>query len=482
MRQVTLRPKQTLYEQNASLDYVYILLKGSVIQSQEGITESGEPEVYQRRVDQPGTMLSIYDLLFYDTYHTTTREGGTGVCDLLRIDAAAFNRLVFRFPQLRQRLAKMDQIRRLRTVPMIGHLDLVLLGFLAEVADPTTVSADEYIYSIGELPDQVFFVDQGQVKLEWADGRIGWAANGAAFGLAEPRGRSWSRARVMRHTACATTETKIFSIPYAQFHSITCLDPDVIGAASMQKRSEIVDGLSIFSQLSEEQRSRLVGFFSYYRFPTNQLLVQQGEQADSFWVLLEGGRATIQALDENGKKLTSTTSHGQTYFCETALLGEVSQESSVEAMLDSEWLRLHWSDFQRFNDEEDGDIRGKLEVSTEKLQEMESQKKQQKHSWLQPGELLIVLSRRHWIAFLRNGIPALIALAYSCRISVSRQPDCGQSVVDYCPNGPYSWGWFDSLHLGSDRLFQRLDCGDQSSGRLPRKGHPDQQSAQGSAA
>ena len=75
-------------------------------------------------------------------------------------------------------------------MPMIGHLDLVLLGFLAEVADPTTVSADEDIYTLGELPDQIFFVDQGQVNLEWADGRVDWAANGAAFGLADPRGRA----------------------------------------------------------------------------------------------------------------------------------------------------------------------------------------------------------------------------------------------------------------------------------------------------
>ena len=177
--------------------------------------------------------------------------------------------------------------------------------------------------------------------------------------------------------ACATTKTEIFSIPYDQFHSITCLDPDVIGAANMQMRLDVITGLTVFSQLSEEQRSRLVGFFSHYCFPINQLLVQQGEQADSFWVLLEGGRATIQALDKDGKKLTSTISHGQTYFCETALLGEVSQASSVEAMADSEWLRLHWTDFQHFNDEEHVEIRGKLEINTEKLKELESQKKQQ---------------------------------------------------------------------------------------------------------
>ena len=174
-------------------------------------------------------------------------------------------------------------------------------------------------------------------------------------------------------TLRTTTETEIFQIDYDQFCAITCLDPDVTGVAEMRNRHDIVNGLSIFSQLSEPQRNRLVGFFSHYYFPINHLLIQQGEQADSFWVLLEGGQATIQALDENGTKLTSTVSHGQTYFCETALLGEVPQESSVEAVAGSQWLRLHWTDFQQFDDEEPLEIREILEIDTEKLQEMESQ-------------------------------------------------------------------------------------------------------------
>ncbi len=411
VHQATLRPKKVLYRQDDSLEFVYILLSGSVIQTREGVAKNGQPEVYRRRVDKAGTLLSIYDLLFYDTYRTTTMTAGNGVCVLLQIDATAFNRLIFRFPRARGRLANMDMIRRMRTVPMIGHLDLVLLGFLTEATKPMTKSTGQYVYSSGEFVDCIYLVDQGQVSLEEADGRIQWATNGTVFGLVETHGRRRNNQRVMAHDAQATTETKIFQIDYDQFCAITCLDPDVTGVAEMRNRHDIVNGLSIFSQLSEPQRNRLVGFFSHYYFPINHLLIQQGEQADSFWVLLEGGNATIQALDENGTKLTSTISHGQTYFCETALLGELPQESSVEAVAGSQWLRLHWTDFQQFDDEEPLEIRGILEIDTEKLQEMESQQKQQKHTWLQPGELLIRLSRRHWIAFLRKAIPAIISVA-----------------------------------------------------------------------
>ena len=77
----------------------------------------------------------------------------------------------------------------------------------------------------------------------------------------------------------------------------------------MRKRAEVVTDLTVFSTVDlKSNAADWSAFSATITFPINQLLVQQGEQADSFWVLLEGGRATIQALDKDGKKLTSTIS------------------------------------------------------------------------------------------------------------------------------------------------------------------------------
>ena len=198
--------------------------------------------------------------------------------------------------------------------------------------------------------------------------------------------------------------------------------------------------------------------------PINQLRVQEGEQADSFWVLLDGGRATIQALDDHGKRLTSTISHGHTFFCETALLGEVSQESSVEAMLDSEWLRLHWSDFQRFNDEEDGDIRTKLEIITEKLQEMESQKKQQKHSGRSRVNSSLSSVAGTGLHICERGFLLSSHLLSSLDLAYLGNQIAGSQWWIIIPTVFLFFWRFESLHLGYYRLFQRSDCGDQSSG------------------
>lgn len=419
------QPGDTLYEQDAELESVYVLVEGAVRQKRVELTESGAQEVHYREVTQqlgePGTILCVYDLLFGDTYGTTTTVvrnsspsvGDSNECTVLVFDSAAINRLIFRSPQIRRRLAPLDLVRRLRTIPMIGHVPLILLGFLADATTTTMVAGDAYIYTEGELPDKVFFVDQGQVRLDWIDGKVNWAANGAAFGLVEPddpEDPSRRRNRAMRHAAVATSEVTVLSVPYDQFRDITCLDPDVTGTANMRNRHQIITGLPVFSKLSKEQQNRLVGFFSHYYFPISQLLVQQGEEADSLWIMVQGGQAAIQALDGTGRKLTSTISLGDTHFCETALMGQVTQESSVEAMAGSEWLRLHWTDFQHFDDGETTEIREILEVPPERRKTVADERQRKKFAWLQPGELLVLQSRRHWIAFLQKGIPFVLFL------------------------------------------------------------------------
>lgn len=53
-------------------------------------------------------------------------------------------------------------------------------------------------------------------------------------------------------------------------------------------------------------------------------------------------KAIIHALDKDGRSMIDTPITGPTYFAETALLGQIPQNSTVEADAGSEWLRLHW--------------------------------------------------------------------------------------------------------------------------------------------
>jgi len=178
-----------------------------------------------------------------------------------------------------------------------------------------------------------------------------------------------------------------------------------------QALEELFEELFLEKGFSAEQRSLLAGFMSHYYFPSNSVLIQQGEQANSLWMLMEGGEAALHALDEEGSKLVTTISIGPTYFAETALLGEIPQDSTVEALADSEWLRLYWRDFQDYDEAEPVDMRPLLRVKVKDGEIVTREGHRKRYPWLQRGELVILFSRRHWIAFLRKGIPAFIIFA-----------------------------------------------------------------------
>ncbi|MCB0162192.1 MAG: cyclic nucleotide-binding domain-containing protein, partial [Caldilineaceae bacterium] len=205
--------------------------------------------------------------------------------------------------------------------------------FLADAfGEKVTFAAGQSIYTLNEVEDRIFFIDQGQVRIDLADGPH-WLGNGAAFGMLAHSGTRTIRA--MDHSAHAESNTDVFAIDHRHFVSITGLNPEQRAAEEMQRREETIDNLVVFHRLSKDQRRRLTGFMSHYYFPANHHLIQQGEEADSLWVLLAGGHAAIHALDGHGNKMLTTITTGVTYFGETALLGQMPQDSSIEAQAGS---------------------------------------------------------------------------------------------------------------------------------------------------
>jgi membrane protein YdbS with pleckstrin-like domain len=184
------------------------------------------------------------------------------------------------------------------------------------------------------------------------------------------------------------------------FTAITGIRPDKPGLAAIAKREATIGGMPIFARFTPEQRMRLVGFFSHNRYPNNHLLIQQNEAADSLWVLMPDSKAIIDALDKDGGNMLDTVVTGPTYFAETALLGQFPQDSTVEADVGSEWLRLHWRDFDYYDQVEPADLRALLQVRTPREGLLVGKEARRKYPWLQPGEVVVYFSRRHWVAFL----------------------------------------------------------------------------------
>jgi CRP-like cAMP-binding protein/membrane protein YdbS with pleckstrin-like domain len=404
VRDVSLHDRAVLCQQDATIDYVWLLLEGKISQFRRDVDPAGKPRQSLVREAEPGTLIGAYDFLFETTYRT--RAIAVGACHLLAIDASVLSRLVFRFPDMRQRMAPLDTIGRLQTLPMVGEVEPVGLGFLADVLAAKDYKAGDVLYRSGDAVDRIYLLSQGQVELHWDSGAKNWVGNGTLLGLAHGAGAS--PAVTVTHDCVVSIAAKIFSVPRAAFITITGLRPDEKGLEIVAEREGIVDGMRVFAKFSELQRRQLIGFFSHNRYPTNHLLVQQNEAADSLWVVMPGSNAIIDAIDKDGTNMRDTVVTGPTYFAETALLGQIPQGSTVEADAGSEWLRLHWRDFDYFDVVDPADLRAKLQINSPKQPRLVGKEARKKYPWLMQGETVAYFSRRHWVAFLMKNFLTFI--------------------------------------------------------------------------
>jgi len=427
IKEIRLHARATLHQQDTPITHVWILLEGEILQQRRELDAQGRPRQYlehtyvqnaQNTPDTPDTpdarnaMLGVYDYLF-DTTTYRTRARAVVPCRLLAIEIAALSRLVFRFPSIRKLLAPLEIIERLLSFPLVGAVEPVGLGLMADALKKVKYAEGEAIYKAGDNNKLVYLLNHGQVEVKWIDGRVSWLGNGALFGLASGIGATNAASdRTMAHAATATMTSDVYTLSHADFYAITGFSPDAAGLTAVEQREQLIDHLPIFSQFSETQRRQLTGYFSHNYYPTNHLLIQQNEQADSLWVLMPGGNAIIRALDDTGKNMLVTVAASTTYFSETALLGEIAQDSTVEADAGSEWLRLHWRDFDQFDNVDPDDLRAMLEIKSTKQPALVGKTARKKYPWLQPGEAVVYFSRRHWVAFIRKNALTLIFLAF----------------------------------------------------------------------
>ena len=404
VREIHLHDREVLCQQDTSIDYVWLLLEGKISQYRRDLDAEGKPRQSLMREAEAGTLVGVYDFLFETTYRT--RAVAMGSCRLLAIDAAALSRLIFRFPDTRQRLAPLDTIGRLQTFPVVGEAEPVGLGFLADALLFKEYKPGDVLYKSGDAVDSIFLLSQGQVELRWDDGTTNYVGNGTLLGLA--LGAGGAPTVTVRHDCIVSITAKIYYAPRSAFITITGLRPDKRGLDTIVIREGLIDGMRAFAKFSETQRRQLTGFFSHNRYPTNHLLVQQNEAADSLWVLMPGSNAIIDAIDKDGRNMRDTVVTGPTYFAETALLGQIPQDSTVEADAGSEWLRLHWHDFEYFDVLDPADLRAKLQVKSPRQPRLLGKEARRKYPWLQPGETVAYFSRRHWVAFIRKNFLTFI--------------------------------------------------------------------------
>ncbi len=397
---ITASPRQVIYQQDAPVDYAYYVLEGEVEQVRTEQAGQRRQQSLRRRVEA-GHLMGHFDLLYNQAHSTTARA--TSFCEIVRVQAQALNRLLYRFPTLRMKLAPLERIARLRTIPFFAECDLVALSFLAEATgDAEEFARDEYIFRDESSASDLYIVDQGQVVLRGGE-REQWLGTGAVFGYGEKSSRGRNSVDFGAPTsarACCTT--RVFRLPRRAVRNITNIDIEALGTALHEREIKTLRGLVVFNDLEDHLLDTLTGFTSYFYIPVHHLVIPQGEVADSLWVLMEGSRATLHAVDDKEHAMPRTPISGPSYFSETALISvREPMSSSVEAEPGSHWLRLHEADFRRFLQQEGEELADRL-VMQEETKKMMLEKRERKYGWLEEGERMAMYQRRHWIVLVRK--------------------------------------------------------------------------------
>jgi CRP-like cAMP-binding protein/uncharacterized membrane protein YdbT with pleckstrin-like domain len=380
---------EILFQRGSPVTHLYCLLTGRV--EEEGLNRTGKRAYpYLERAVYPIKLLGLYDFLYHQAH--STHAIVSDASEILAIDVKSFEKLLYYYPGLLASLAPLALIERLRTIPLLSSLSPVELCYLAEAAQPYQYSAGAPIYGQAEVDAvssdaPLYLIDQGQVQVTGPNRLITLLGNGAAFGI-QPQDRS----------AQAVTDVSLFVIPQRDIKKIPVQNPEAdLLLAVLRLRAKVETTLRRFFPAINAKL--LSGFINHYYLPERYLLLRQGEMTDSMWLLMQGGRAQLNALDEAGNTMPTTMAEGPLDFCEGALFAQLSVDSTIEADAQSQWLRLHRLDCQAFIRAHGYHLTDLLPAQSIPLP-IVGDEVSLRYPWLQDGEGIIMLRHRHWFILL----------------------------------------------------------------------------------
>lgn len=405
-----------LFSQDTPVSHLYVVIEGVVEEFARPPTNR-EPYPLQRHVvgnvsnsgNTSRILIGIYDLFYHGRYSTSAYARAATA--LYQIDGSGIDWLLARMPALSEQLAPFHLLERLRTLPLLAGLTPVALGFLADEFNRRPhryYAAGETIYEANSHATTLYFIDRGQVYLEWPDDRNRWLGNGGTFGLLEIE-NALPGNEILTHRAVAAKEVSILRLPRLVFRRITGLNPDTRGQEAYDILARAVDEVPLFAGLQATEQHQLLGYFSHYYLPDPHILIQQGEMNDSLWLLLPNSRAQVHALKAGGDAYQSVGVEGPAYFGEAALHAESPMGATVEGEEGSQWVRLHRHDLEEAGRDLGQNIKARLPrpniiLDTEPYSPFPT------YQWLQSGEAIHLLCHRHGIDLLRKVLPSIVIL------------------------------------------------------------------------
>jgi CRP-like cAMP-binding protein len=121
-------------------------------------------------------------------------------------------------------------------------------------------------------------------------------------------------------------------------------EANVAQLAALEPRLLALGRLGIFAEASRPVLERLAAESVESAVPAGTTLIREGDEADAFFVLLEGEMA-VRARGEGVSEVDLPSMEEGTYFGEIGLLERIPRTATVTAARDSRVLRISGDDF-----------------------------------------------------------------------------------------------------------------------------------------
>lgn len=116
-------------------------------------------------------------------------------------------------------------------------------------------------------------------------------------------------------------------------------------AGTTGTNTTILSNVWLFEGLSHDDLQAIQDKSNLQHFPKNSILVHEGQEADSMYVIVSG-KAKVFIGDEEGKELTLGTLSPGDCFGELALIDDAPRSATVEAQEKTAVLKMRDVDFQ----------------------------------------------------------------------------------------------------------------------------------------
>lgn len=102
----------------------------------------------------------------------------------------------------------------------------------------------------------------------------------------------------------------------------------------MSTLTDTLEDITLFSGLDEEDINRVASHTVIRKFPKNTVVVSQGDETDSFYVILKG-KVDVFLQNDKGKEIIINTIGEHEAFGELAPLGGIPRQASIITTEDS---------------------------------------------------------------------------------------------------------------------------------------------------